>query len=360
MTTCDPQFACVFFSAYVEGAANDKLLDVHNACNRSVDLGAEYELVNCGNECDHLDYLGEYEHSMAFSSGAVLVPGATWRVAHPSTRLPSSRPANQTHLYLSNGNDAYGLRHKASGTMRCGRSLCGLVDAIGSFVDYAGDRGWSVAGVSHATTDHTLVRKEAVTHGNCGAWASSAGTTTGNSEWRVLPKGTMPGGASGGGGGTSGGDHGSSPSSSSSSSSSCASHPDTDCRGGGSVGGRIPTDRRRDPAVLTVATWNAEWLYDGVCDPSMSPWAAGSSECVGLASGLNQCDTAGAAAHLDRMSRVMRTLEADVLNVVEVESCAMLARAPSPASCIFRVVVCAARTSARFAAARSFAMKLVA
>jgi hypothetical protein len=36
--------------------------------------------------------------------------GATWRIAHPQTRIPpGARPWNQTYQYLSNGNDAFAL-----------------------------------------------------------------------------------------------------------------------------------------------------------------------------------------------------------------------------------------------------------
>ena len=58
-------------------------------------------------------------------------------------------------------------------------------------VDFVGDwnadpgTGWSVAGVSNATVDHTLVRKCDVTQGN-NDWTLSAGTTVANSEWVVL------------------------------------------------------------------------------------------------------------------------------------------------------------------------------
>ena len=42
--------------------------------------------------------------------------------------------------------------------------------------------GWDVAGIVEATRDHRLTRKCVVTHGNCGAWAASAGTSEGNSQ----------------------------------------------------------------------------------------------------------------------------------------------------------------------------------
>jgi hypothetical protein len=59
------------------------------------------------------------------------------------------------------------------------------VDRIG---DWNGDpgSGWSVAGVSNATKDHTLVRKCSISQGNAD-WTASSGSTTENSEWQILP-----------------------------------------------------------------------------------------------------------------------------------------------------------------------------
>ena len=42
---------------------------------------------------------------------------------------------------------------------------------------------------SQATKDHTIVRKSTVTSGNTD-WAASAGTSTDDSEWVVLPQNT--------------------------------------------------------------------------------------------------------------------------------------------------------------------------
>ena len=75
--------------------------------------------------------------------------------------------ANQTHLYLSNGDDGYGL---AYGT----ESEFTLLDLIGDFGDDPGS-AWDVAGITNATKDHTLVRKYSFSNGNID-WASSAGT----------------------------------------------------------------------------------------------------------------------------------------------------------------------------------------
>ena len=63
-----------------------------------------------------------------------------------------------------------------------------IIDWLG---DWDGDpgSGWSVAGVSNGTQNHTLVRKCSVTQGNTN-WTLSAGTNTNDSEWEVLPQNT--------------------------------------------------------------------------------------------------------------------------------------------------------------------------
>jgi hypothetical protein len=99
---------------------------------------------------------------------------------------------------------------------------------------------------------------------------------------------------------------------------------------------------------------------DGVGDGVVGDGVVGAGVGVGVGEGVGEF--VGDGGSEPSVPECERGKEGDAARgeVGGVESCAMLARAPSPASCIFRVVVCAARTSARFAAARSFAMKLVA
>ena len=83
-----------------------------------------------------------------------------------------------------------------------------------------------------------------------------------------------------------------------------------ECPGPGDAGLAFPApDRRADPAKLKVATFNAEWLFDGVGDNSRSPW---------------RDDPAGAAGHLARVADVLAGLDADLVNLAEVEDCAVL------------------------------------
>ena len=86
-------------------------------------------------------------------------------------------------------------------------------------------------------------------------------------------------------------------------------------------------DTRTDKRTLRIGTMNAEWLFDGIDDPNPSPWNSGSSsdpDCAGYANHLNGCDAAGAQLHLARVAAVVQRLRPDILNLVEVEGCAIL------------------------------------
>jgi len=74
-----------------------------------------------------------------------------------------------------NGDDAIGLFKNGE-----------LIDIIGTYQSDPGT-AWDVAGVTNATLDHTIVRKDAVTVGNTD-WTASSGTTADNSEWVVYAK----------------------------------------------------------------------------------------------------------------------------------------------------------------------------
>ena len=89
--------------------------------------------------------------------------------------------ADETHQYLSNGDDGYGLVYG-------NQSSYVVIDWLG---DWNGDpgSGWSVAGVSNATKDHTLVRKCGVLTGNT-SWTNAAGVDSISSEWLVYPNET--------------------------------------------------------------------------------------------------------------------------------------------------------------------------
>ena len=324
-----PEASCVLFSAYVEGSHFNKLLDIQNRCSDAITL-TDYELVNCGNGCTQWEHTSQLQPP---TPTLQLAPMETWRSADSQIAiLPSgsSYAADQTKGYLSNGNDLYGLKHKPSGA---------VIDVIGPvFPGASVPTGWAVGGVARATKDHSLIRKSTVLHGNCGDWAPSAGTNTTNSEWLVFPQDTVmskdgdttatpitSSGDEGASGSTGGGSGGGGSTGGSSSPSSCPGGALPDCPAPPSMPPVLGADRRPDKSKLTIATWNAEWLFDGVCDPAASPWDGG-SDCVGFDSGLNACDAAGADLKTQRAAEVIERFGADVINLVEVEGCDELHR----------------------------------
>ena len=77
---------------------------------------------------------------------------------------------------------------------------------------------------------------------------------------------------------------------------------------------RTPRDRRLRPesSLLAVAAFNARWLFDGVDEPSTSPYFE---------------DVSGARAHVDAVRDVVREVNADVVVLFEV---CLLYTSPSP------------------------------
>lgn len=155
----------LFFSEYIEGSSNNKALEIYNPHDYSVDL-SRYQIftsANGGTTTYTLDLTG------TLASGDVYVitnSGANAEIAAQSD-------VTSTVTYF-NGNDAV--------VLRCTNPATDL-DIIGVVGTDPGT-AWAVAGVANATAGHTLVRKPTVTTGNLD-WASSAGTSTDDSEWIV-------------------------------------------------------------------------------------------------------------------------------------------------------------------------------
>ena len=135
------------------------------------------------------DVPGEYEYWNPFSDGASIAPGDVWVVCHPSADATILEECDQEFTFLSNGDDGYALVYgvEPSSPVLPGSEYI-ILDWLG---DWNGDpgSGWSVAGVSNGTKDHTLVRKCSVTQGNIN-WDSVAGTNENDSEWIVYSEDT--------------------------------------------------------------------------------------------------------------------------------------------------------------------------
>jgi hypothetical protein len=173
-----PSLANLFFSEAAEGSSNNKYLEIYNGTDGDVDLGA-YSLSSCSNGCDE-EGVFDYPNNVTFEAGTFLSSGDVYVVCHGSASDGIQAECDYTFTYLSNGDDAFALTDTID---------LSILDIIG---DMGGDpgAGWDVAGVSEATKDHTLVRKDEVASGNAGDWASSAGTNEDDSEWIVAERPT--------------------------------------------------------------------------------------------------------------------------------------------------------------------------
>jgi len=169
--------APLFFSEYAEGSSNNKYLEIYNPTSETVDL-AGYAFPSVSNAPTTV---GVHEYWNAFADGASIAPGDVYVIAHGSSDPAILAEADQTHNYLSNGDDGYALAFGSEEDHI-------ILDLVG---DFNGDPGsaWDVAGVSGGTKDHTLVRKFSVTQGNTD-WTASSGTNADDSEWLVFDQNT--------------------------------------------------------------------------------------------------------------------------------------------------------------------------
>jgi len=160
----------LIFSEYGEGSSNNKWVEIYNPTfmNESLD---EYRYNFCWNGCDSM----QWEFSIPFDSGYVLLPGETFLLVHHNADSILLNSANQTTNILSNGNDVAGLYYS---------SFDAIVDIIGVFDTSTVNTGWDVDGVINATQNHTMIRKPDVCGGNIGDWSLSDGSN-GSSQWVV-------------------------------------------------------------------------------------------------------------------------------------------------------------------------------
>jgi len=160
----------LMFSEYGEGSSNNKWVEIYNPTFMNAPLD-EYRYNFCWNGCDSM----EWEFSIPFDSGYVLLPGETYLLVHYNADSILLNSANQTTNILSNGNDVAGLYYS---------SFDAIVDIIGVFDTSTVNNGWDVDGVVNATKNHTMTRKPDVCGGNIGNWSLSNGSSA-PSQWIV-------------------------------------------------------------------------------------------------------------------------------------------------------------------------------
>ena len=159
----------LIFSEYGEGTSYNKWVEIYNPTFQNVPLD-EYRYNFCFNGCDSL----EWEYSIPFDSGVVLLPGETYLLAHYNADTILLSAANQTTNILGNGDDVAGLLHMPNTIV----DIIGVVDSADNI------SAWDVDGVTNATQNHTMIRKPDVCGGNIGDWSLSDGSN-GVSQWVV-------------------------------------------------------------------------------------------------------------------------------------------------------------------------------
>jgi len=164
----------LFFSEYAEGSSNNKYLEIYNPTSETIDLSG-YGFPSVSNAPSTP---GEYEYWNSFSDGATIAPGDVYVIAHGSADPAILAFTDQTHNYLSNGDDGYAL---VQGTETSYTAL----DWVGDFNADPGS-GWDVCGTENGTKDHTLVRISSVTQGS--DWSVSSATET--CEWEIYDSNT--------------------------------------------------------------------------------------------------------------------------------------------------------------------------
>ncbi len=169
--------APLLFSEYIEGGGNNKALEIHNPTDAAVDL-AMYQIAQAHN--------GEgWEFYHTFPADASIEAGDVWVIITDQTEeaLYPAADADEVLSYPSvihhSGDDARGLVYVTDTDTT-------LIDIIG-IPDERPKDGWDVAGISAATYDHTLVRKNHIVAGTTD-WTTAAGTDAYDSEWMVYDK----------------------------------------------------------------------------------------------------------------------------------------------------------------------------
>ncbi len=153
----------IFFSEYVEGSSYNKAIEIYNGEDQPIDLA---------NINVKLYTNGATTPSEIWTGTGSLESKETFIIYNSSADgIIINKGQESSAVTYFNGNDALELVYNSV-----------VIDKIGVVGESS---EWSVAGITNATQDHTLVRKLSVTTGNTN-WTSSSGTDENNSEWIVF------------------------------------------------------------------------------------------------------------------------------------------------------------------------------
>ncbi len=171
-TSCNTISACaseLIISEYCEGSGNNKYLEIYNATGADITLTETYRIGMISNG-------GSWTEANIALTGTV-VNNDVFIIANNLANATILADADQTSGSLTfNGDDAVALQKYNGSTWE-------NIDIIGTDGADPGT-GWDVAGVTNATADHTLIRKNVITAPQTN-WATSAGTDAASSEWIV-------------------------------------------------------------------------------------------------------------------------------------------------------------------------------
>jgi hypothetical protein len=159
----------LFISEYIEGSGNNKALELYNGTGADVDL-SNYQIWKISNG-------GNWPEN-SLSLNGILHNGDVYIIYNANADAAIVAVGDVTWGSATwNGDDAVGLaKTDGSGNFN-------LIDAVGEDGADPGS-GWDVAGIAHATANHTLVRKSTVFSPTTN-WALSAGTDVTSSQWIV-------------------------------------------------------------------------------------------------------------------------------------------------------------------------------
>lgn len=154
----------LFFSEYLEGASNNKAIEIYNPTNASVNL-SDYVIYRYNNG-------SPTPTDSLFMTGETLAPGAVYVAGNPSAIAAIIGVSDSLHtITFFNGDDAMSLKKISTGQ---------VLDVIGIIGNDPGVN-WTVG--TGATSEFTLVRKASISGGSTN-WA------TGSTEWDVYPQNT--------------------------------------------------------------------------------------------------------------------------------------------------------------------------
>ncbi|MDF1570369.1 MAG: lamin tail domain-containing protein [Bacteroidales bacterium] len=165
----------LFFSEYIEGSSSNKALEIYNPNDAEVDLSS-YQIAQSSNG-------GGWQYYHEFPVGAAIAAGDVWVIVNSQISSTLFPPENADEV-LSGGSAVSFNGDDARAIVYITDTDTTILDVIGIPVESPYGT-WDVAGVTGATKDHTLIRKDGTTMGT-DDWAASAGTDADNSQWIVF------------------------------------------------------------------------------------------------------------------------------------------------------------------------------